>query len=241
MYAKLFSQMFDGTLVTRGPWEALVTFQQLLILCDQHGVIDATPEVIARRTTIPLDIIRKGLEELERPDPHSRSPDEEGRRIVRLSDSRPWGWRIVNYVKYRKIRSQEERREYHRRYWFEKRSRKAKAKAREPKGATQPNTQQLNHDSTNSTNSSKQYAVSRKQKAVKTAAVLPPSPGQATGNVNGVSLPSPSKAKGNGAQQEAPSSLQAWATKAGLQRGIGESEFEFTRRASVEWAKARAA
>jgi hypothetical protein len=227
MYGKLFATMYDGTLGTRGPWQALVTFQQLVILADRDGLVDMTPEAIARRTTIPLDIISMGLAQLELPDPDSRTPDEGGRRIVRLSDTRAWGWRIVNHSHYRAMRTAEERRAYHRKY---QRERRAKAAV---------NT--VNRLSTKSTNSSKQYAVSRKQKAVKTAAVLPPSPGQATGNVNGVSLPSPSKAKGNGAQQEAPSSLQAWATKAGLQRGIGESEFEFTRRASVEWAKARAA
>ena len=101
MYGKIFVSMFDGTLATVGPWEALVTFQQLLILADKYGTVDMTPEAIARRTTVPLEIIRKGLEALEKPDPHSRTPDEEGRRIVPLSDSRPWGWKIVNHAHYR--------------------------------------------------------------------------------------------------------------------------------------------
>ena len=30
MYVKIFSQIYDGTLCTKGPWQALVTFQQLL-------------------------------------------------------------------------------------------------------------------------------------------------------------------------------------------------------------------
>lgn len=49
---------------------------------------------------------------MEQPDPYSRTEGEEGRRIVRLDDHRPWGWRIVNHEKYRRIRSEEERREY---------------------------------------------------------------------------------------------------------------------------------
>lgn len=125
MYGKLFQQMFDGTLATTGPWEALVTFQQLVILADRHGIVDLTPEAISRRTTIPLNIIQKGVAALERPDPESRTPDEGGCRIVRLSDSRPWGWRIVNHAKYRAIRSQEERREYMRQYQRERRARLA--------------------------------------------------------------------------------------------------------------------
>jgi hypothetical protein len=116
MYGKLFAQMYDGTLGTKGPWQALVTFQQLIILADKEGTVDKTPEAIARITTIPLEIIQTGIQALELPDPDSRTPDEEGRRIVRLSESRAWGWRIVNYGHYRKIRSAEERREYMRGY-----------------------------------------------------------------------------------------------------------------------------
>ncbi|MDR4485307.1 MAG: hypothetical protein R3B95_19250 [Nitrospirales bacterium] len=78
--------------------------------------MDVTPEALSRRTTIPLEIILKGIKALEMPDPQSRTPDEEGRRIVRLSDSRPWGWRIVNYVHYRNIRNAEDRREYMKNY-----------------------------------------------------------------------------------------------------------------------------
>lgn len=148
MYGKLFAQMYDGTLGTEGPWQALVTFQQLIILADREGVVDMTAEAIARRTTIPQDIIKIGIETLEKPDQHSRTPDEEGRRILRLSDDRDWGWRIVNYIHYRNIRSQEERREYMRNY---QRKRRAAGK-----GVNTP----VNNVS-NVNQSSKQYAVSR--------------------------------------------------------------------------------
>jgi hypothetical protein len=117
--------MYDGTLGTRGPWQALVTFQQLVILADKHGVVDMTPEAISRRTTIPLKIIQRGMIELEKPDPESRSPEEDGCRIVRLRDDRSWGWRIVNYAHYRQIRSEEERREYHKQFQRKRRAAKA--------------------------------------------------------------------------------------------------------------------
>jgi len=112
MYAKVFSSMYHGSLATEGPWEALVTFQQFLILADRLGVVDMTREAIARITTVPLDIITKGIEVLEQPDPHSRNPNEDGRRLKRLSEHRDWGWEIVNHAHYRAIRSAEERREY---------------------------------------------------------------------------------------------------------------------------------
>ena len=90
MYAKVFSQMYDGSLCTHGPWEALVTFQQMLVLADQEGNVDMTAEAIARRTTIPLNIIKLGIEELLKPDSKSRTPVEEGRRIIPLSSDRDW-------------------------------------------------------------------------------------------------------------------------------------------------------
>lgn len=116
MYGKLFAQMYDGTLATKGPWQALVTFQQLIILADEQGVVDMTPEAISRRTTLPIEIILAGITALEQDDPDSRSPDLDGRRIMRLSDTRTWGWHIVNHAHYKAIRSNEDRREYMRLY-----------------------------------------------------------------------------------------------------------------------------
>jgi hypothetical protein len=126
VYGKLFAQMYDGTLATRGPWQALVTFQQMIVLADKHGEVDMTIEAISRRTTIPVDIIETGVRELLLPDEHSRSPDENGCRLVPIDDGRPWGWRVVNYGHYRKIRSEEDRREYHKLYARERRAKSTK-------------------------------------------------------------------------------------------------------------------
>ena len=103
MYGKIFESMYEGTLY--GHWQAIVTLQQLLVLCDSAGTIDMTPQAISARTSIPLDIIAKGLEVLSEPDQYTRTPGEEGRRIVLLDEHRPWGWRIVNHAKYQKMRS----------------------------------------------------------------------------------------------------------------------------------------
>jgi hypothetical protein len=162
MYGKLFAQMYDGTLATKGPWQALATFQQLIILADKHGTVDMTADAIARRTTFPLEVIQLGLSELEKPDPDSRTPDEEGRRIVRLSDSRPWGWQIVNHAHYRALRSEDERRDYHRKYYRDKRSPKAKGEGLSI--APQPHSTPSSTNSTNSTHYTD--AVSSKQDAI---------------------------------------------------------------------------
>lgn len=161
--------MYDGTLATKGPWQALVTFQQLVILADPEGVVDMTVESVARRTTIPFEIIEAGIEALESPDPDSRTPTEEGRRIMRLSESRPWGWRIVNYGFYRNIRNEIERRskrrEYHREY------------ARKRRQQSVNKTQHIQHSSTGVngvTPSSKKETVRRTTKTedIRVAPVL---------------------------------------------------------------------
>lgn len=126
MYGKVFESMFDGTLASKGPWQALVTFQQLIVLSDKDGNVDMTAEAISRRTSIPLEIIEVGIAELMKPDDESRTPDENGRRIVYLEDHRRWGWRIVNHAKYATIRTAEERREYLR---LAQAKRRAKVKA----------------------------------------------------------------------------------------------------------------
>ncbi len=109
-YGKIFESMYEGTLY--GNFEAIVVLQALVILADKDGVIDMTPQALAGRTSYPLEIINKGLDELSKPDPLSRSPDEDGRRIVLLHQDRSWGWQIVNYLHYRnKGGSLEKRRE----------------------------------------------------------------------------------------------------------------------------------
>ena len=108
MYGKLFESMYDGTLVE--DWRALITFQQMIVLCDPDGIVDITPAALSRRTGIPIEHIEKGIGILEGEDPYSRTPDSDGRRIVRLDDHRQWGWYIVNHKKYRDLVSHNDKR-----------------------------------------------------------------------------------------------------------------------------------
>lgn len=99
MYAKVFRALWDGTLADS--WEGWTVFVFLLAHADAEGYVDMTPQAIARRSSLPLEAVRRGLEVLEAPDPESRSPEEDGRRIVRMDEARPWGWRVVNARYYR--------------------------------------------------------------------------------------------------------------------------------------------
>jgi hypothetical protein len=83
------------------------------------------------------------LSALEQPDKRSRSTKQQGRRIIRLDDHRDWGWQIVNFQAYHKIRDQNARRENNRRYQKNHRQRKAAASA--PVSTCQPKSAQSAH------------------------------------------------------------------------------------------------
>lgn len=138
MYGKIFASMYDGSLY--GQWEAIVTMQQMIVLCDAGGVVDMTPQAMAARTSIPLEIIAKGIELLMKPDKYSRTPGCDGRRIELIDDERPWGWHIVNYDKYRWPASSEEKREADRVRIAEKR---AKSRASQDVAESRKESQQV--------------------------------------------------------------------------------------------------
>lgn len=152
MYGKLFASMFGGSL--HGYWQAIVTFQQMIILADKDGTIEMTPSALSATTSIPIDIIEAGIAVLEAPDRFSRTPDEDGRRIIRIDPDRPWGWHITNYAHYRSIRTSEERREYHKKYWHLRKKR-----------AIQPDSTSTQHNQPIAV-SSKQYAEAVKTKII---------------------------------------------------------------------------
>lgn len=112
VFAKIFSQIFDSSIAE--DYNCRRMFMDLLILADATGGVDMTHEAISRRTNVPIEEVRRYIEELQRPDPPSRSKLEQGRRLIPLDSHRDWGWQIVNYGHYRKIRDEEVRRSYFR-------------------------------------------------------------------------------------------------------------------------------
>jgi hypothetical protein len=108
MYAKVFSQIFDSSIAD--DFRLRHFFMDLLVLADPNGCVDMTLTAIAARTRIPLDDVTKMIAKLEQPDPESRTPDADGRRIERLDEHRTWGWHVINYGRFREIASEEQRR-----------------------------------------------------------------------------------------------------------------------------------
>lgn len=112
MYVKLFSSLYQGTL--RGRTNEILVFTNLLAHADQFGVVDKHWKAIAEETGLTIEQVKEACEALEAPDEESRSPEEDGRRILKTDGHRGWGWRITNYGKYRAIRNEDDRREQNR-------------------------------------------------------------------------------------------------------------------------------
>lgn len=112
MYCKLFSSLYQGTL--RGKAYPILVFTNLLAHADKDGFVDKHFKAIAEEVGISIEEVKAAIAELEAPDTESRSQEFEGRRLLRIDEHRNWGWRIVNYLKYRSIRNEEDRREQNR-------------------------------------------------------------------------------------------------------------------------------
>lgn len=131
MFAKIFSQIFDSSIAEN--YQTRHIFMDLLVMADSDGVIDMTIPAIARRANVPLDVVTAAVQELCQPDTDSRTPGEEGRRLLPIDPARGWGWQVVNYAHYRAIRDEERRREYFRDYRRKEREEKRPKKPAKPK------------------------------------------------------------------------------------------------------------
>lgn len=112
MFAKVFERIFDSTIAE--DYNCRRMFMDLLVLADPTGGVDKTYEAIARRTNVPLDEVKQYINQLCQPDATSRSQLHDGKRLIPLDPDRDWGWQIVNYTHYRKLRDQEALRNYFR-------------------------------------------------------------------------------------------------------------------------------
>lgn len=95
-------------------------FIMMLAIADMRGYVIGTDVAIARRLNIPTEEFTSSVDLLMQPDEDSNSMEEEGRRVI-LSDGER-GYRIVNYIKYRDTRTEEDRRTYMKEYMRKRRS-----------------------------------------------------------------------------------------------------------------------
>lgn len=95
-YSKLFS-----SIVTSSVWceddVVLRVWIAMLATCDAYGVVEGSIPGFASLCRIQISDMRRAINVLSSPDPDSRTPDNEGRRVEQVDG----GWRILNYRLYR--------------------------------------------------------------------------------------------------------------------------------------------
>jgi len=95
-FAKLF-----GSIVTSSIWceddATLRVWIAMLATCDNRGVVEGSIPGFANLARVAVPQMEHAVTVLSSPDPHSRTPDHEGRRIEGV----PGGWKLLNYLVYR--------------------------------------------------------------------------------------------------------------------------------------------
>ncbi len=99
-YGRIHRTFFDSSICETDVTTRLV-FIAMIVLSDRHGRLDVTRQALARRINVPIEDVDRAIKTLSSPDPSSRTPDHDGRRIVALDPERSWGWQVVNKEQYR--------------------------------------------------------------------------------------------------------------------------------------------
>lgn len=76
----------------------------MLAMSDQNGEVHASIPGLARIAGIDIPSVEKALDAFMSPDPYSRTPDNEGRRVAKIDG----GWELLNHAKYRVMASKED-------------------------------------------------------------------------------------------------------------------------------------
>jgi hypothetical protein len=106
-FTKLFSSLTASTIWREEDHTRLVWIT-MLAMSDKHGIVIASVPGLADLARVSLDKTVLALQKLSSPDEWSATTEYEGRRIEKIDR----GWRLLNYVKFRNMRDEEERREY---------------------------------------------------------------------------------------------------------------------------------
>ena len=116
-YTKLFSSIIHST-IWREPDHVRLLFITMLAMKERDGTVQSSLPGLADAARISIEQTEDGLARLSAPDPYSRNPDFEGRRIEKCDG----GWHMLNAEYYRDKMNEDDRRAYQAQWIREKRS-----------------------------------------------------------------------------------------------------------------------
>lgn len=95
-YTKLFSSIIHST-IWQQPAHVRLVWITMLAMKDAHGVVEASVPGLAKAAGYSVGETEQALAHLMAPDPYSRTPDHDGRRVEKIDG----GWFVLNHHKYR--------------------------------------------------------------------------------------------------------------------------------------------
>lgn len=95
-YTKLFSDIVDSSIWDESP-ETCKVWVTLLALSNADGLVRGSVGWLAAKSRVTVAVCEFSIKKFSAPDPKSRTPDNDGRRIEVLED----GWLILNYLIFR--------------------------------------------------------------------------------------------------------------------------------------------
>lgn len=96
-FAMVWTKLLDSPLWINQPCSTRVVWITMLLMKDNEGMVHCSLAGLANRAVVTPKEAKEAILFLERPDPDSTCPDEQGRRIVPFQG----GWKIVNHDLYR--------------------------------------------------------------------------------------------------------------------------------------------
>lgn len=105
-YTKLFQSILTSTIWVE-PDRTRIVWITMLALADKNGEVQASIPGLARVAGVPISDCEDAITRFLAPDPYSRTPDDEGRRIEKIEG----GWVLLNHEKYRRLASKDESKE----------------------------------------------------------------------------------------------------------------------------------
>lgn len=106
-FALLFSSLLDSTIWVGQPHHVVRVWIAMLLMKDERGLVSVPVPGLARRACVTIQETEEALAILGSPDPYSRSPEHEGRRIEAVRG----GWLVLNHASYRSKQFLEQERE----------------------------------------------------------------------------------------------------------------------------------
>ena len=111
MYGKHFESMYTGSMVGSGP--IVFAVWGYVISHTRDSIIELNPVILGAILGCPHSEIEQAISELCEPDVKSRSPEHDGRRLIKKTE---FAYFVPTYLKYQNIRNEGDRREYMKNY-----------------------------------------------------------------------------------------------------------------------------